>query len=93
MASSSRGAPLIHDRMILVDEDRARQPPGVMQGARVGRVGDLSDGEHDRHVGRARLCAVELTGSSPGGRALHFFRIVELKELDVAGRVTGSLFE
>ena len=32
-----------------------------MQDARLGRVGDVPDGGRDRHDGRARLCAAELT--------------------------------
>ena len=33
-----------------------------MQDARVGRVGDVADGERDQYAGLARLCAAELTG-------------------------------
>ena len=55
-----------------------------MQDERVGRVGDVYDGEHDRDDGRARLCDAELTGRSLRARTLHFFRIVYLKEMEVA---------
>ena len=55
-----------------------------MQGARVGRVGDVADGEHDRHDVRARQCAAELTGSPLRSRTLQFFRILELSEMEAA---------
>ena len=55
-----------------------------MQDARVGRVGDVPDGGRDRHDVRARLCDAELTGRSLRARTLHFFRIVYLKEMEVA---------
>ena len=60
-----------HDLMRLVD-DGDRQPPAVMQDARVGRVRDVSDGEHDRHVGRARLSAAKLTERTLRTRATFF---------------------
>ena len=72
MARSAGVAPESLDLMILVD-DGGRQPPAVMQRARVGRVGDVPDGGRDRHDGRARLCAAELTGRPLRTRSITFF--------------------
>ena len=44
-----------------------------MQDARVGRVGDVPDGEYDRHNVLARVRAAELTGSPLRSRTLLFF--------------------
>ena len=55
-----------------------------MQDARVGRVGDVADGERDQYAGLARLCAAELTGKPLRSHTQHFFRIVSLPEMEVA---------